>query len=177
MSSNIKDPPKNSSRPLSCQSSSSSTSESVKRGAQLFQERFRKQQNNATKNKNKLKKQIMNDSIGNKMKKDATKSQENIHKHVEQRPKNDFDKQIKGKSYKSRSDKELKELKPKQAFLKKYVYDTKISRNSRSGYKFRNFHRLGSTGYRKRSDRIHSVEDSDEEEGRGVITSKQANKQ
>ena len=176
MSSNIKDPPKNSSRPLSCQSSSSSTSESVKRGAQLFQERLRKQQNNITK-KSKLKKQIMNDSNGNKMKKDATKSQENLHKHVEQRSKNEFDKHSKGKSYKSRSDKELKELKPEEAFLKNYVYDTKPSRNSSSGFKLRNYHRLGSTGYRKRPDRIYSVEDSDEEEGRGVVTSKQANKQ
>ena len=50
MSSNIKHPPKNSSRPSLSQSSSSSTSESVKRGAQLFQERLRKQQNYATKN-------------------------------------------------------------------------------------------------------------------------------
>ena len=163
MSSNIKDPPKSTVRPSQ---SSRAATESVKRGAQLFQEKLRKQQNMATKNK--LKKQIRNDSSG--VKSDLAKSKEMANNPIGKCSNNNsFDKnRVKGKSYKSKDDRQLREPKPEEVYQKKYVYDTKIYRPTKTGFMFRNHHRLGSDVFRKkRSDRIHSVEDSDEEEGRG----------
>ncbi len=72
----------------------------------------------------------------------------------------------KGKSYKSKSDREPKEMSQEEYFLKNKIKDTKNgSRNARTATMFRNYHRLGSDVFKKkRPDRIRNEADSDEEE-------------
>ena len=72
----------------------------------------------------------------------------------------------KGKSYKSKSDREPKEMSEEEYFLKNKIKDTKDgSRNARTATMFRNYNRLGSDVFKKkRPDRIRNEADSDEEE-------------
>ena len=72
----------------------------------------------------------------------------------------------KGKSYKSKSDREPKEMSEEEYFIKNKVKDTKDgSRNARTATMFRNYNRLGSDVFKKkRPDRIRNEADSDEEE-------------
>ena len=72
----------------------------------------------------------------------------------------------KGKSYKSKSDREPKEMSEEEYFLKNKIRDTKNgSRNAGTATMFRNHHRLGSDVFKKkRPDRIRNEADSDEEE-------------
>ena len=72
----------------------------------------------------------------------------------------------KGKSYKTRSEREPNEMSQEEYFIKNKIKDTKDgSRNAWTATKFRNYHRLGSDVFKPpRSDRIRNEADSDEEE-------------
>ena len=72
----------------------------------------------------------------------------------------------KGKNYKSKSEREPKEMSQEEYFLKNKIKDTKDgSRNVWTATKFRNHSRLGSDVFKRpRSDRIRNEADSDEEE-------------
>ena len=72
----------------------------------------------------------------------------------------------KGKSYKTRSEREPKEMSQEEYFIKNKIKDTKDgSRNARTATMFRNYNRLGSDVFKKkRPDRIRNEADSDEEE-------------
>ena len=72
----------------------------------------------------------------------------------------------KGKSYKSKSEREPKEMSQKEYFLKNKIRDTKNgSRNAKRVTMLRNYHRLGSDVFKTpRSDRIRNEADSDDEE-------------
>ena len=64
----------------------------------------------------------------------------------------------KGKSYSSRSDREPRERNLEKHRERNFVFDTKIgARNFKTGFKTRNFYRLGSQKNRRR-DRIWSVD-------------------
>ena len=64
----------------------------------------------------------------------------------------------KGKSYSSRSDREPRERNLAEHRERNFVFDTKIgARNFKTGFKTRNFYRLGSQKNRRR-DRIWSVD-------------------
>ena len=72
----------------------------------------------------------------------------------------------KGKSYKSKSEREPKEMSKEEYFLKNKIRDTKNgSRNAKRVTMLRNYHRLGSDVFKTpRSDRIRNEADSDDEE-------------
>ena len=72
---------------------------------------------------------------------------------------------VKGKSYKTKDDREPKEISREKYFEKNYILSSKPSRSVRGGFSLRKLqdHRLGSGG-RRRVDRPQSFEDHDEEE-------------
>ena len=72
---------------------------------------------------------------------------------------------LKGKSYKTKDDREPKEISREKYFEKNYILSSKPSRSVRGGFSLRKLqdHRLGSGG-RRRQDRPQSFEDHDEEE-------------
>ena len=72
----------------------------------------------------------------------------------------------KGKTYKTRSEREPKEISEEEYFIRNKIRDTKNgSRNPRSATKFRDYSRVGSDVFKTpRSDRIGNAADSDEEE-------------
>ena len=71
---------------------------------------------------------------------------------------------LKGKSYKSKDDRKLKIHNPDKIYKKKFVLDSKIGgRNTKTAFGFRKYDHHGSDVFKKRADRIYSVEDSDEE--------------
>ena len=72
----------------------------------------------------------------------------------------------KGKNYKTKDDRKLKELSQEENFVRNKIRDTKNgSRNSRTAFSFRNHYHVGSDLYKKpRPDRAQNAADSDEEE-------------
>ena len=157
-------------------SSSSATSETVKRGAAKFRAKLQKRKGG----KGSLRDQISSAVKFNYNLKDEIQSVKgttrNNNRSPEDRKTQNKSPRVKGKGKgknyptprSAREPKELTEDEIGEVMKRRMVYDTKVGgRSAGGGFKFRKPPRLGSDpGRRRRMDRIYSADDSDEEDER-----------